>query len=278
MAAPNSSLPPMPVNTRPLKLLASNSSRPNQPLFVFLPGMDGTGELLAPQLGGLRASFDIRCLSIPTDDLTGWDGLVEQIATLIRKEQHRSPSRPIVLCGESFGGCLALKLAVRHPPLFDRLILVNPASAASRQPWLGWGASLTQRLPDPLYRLSTFGLLPLLIASHRVPVLSQQALLAAMQSVSPPSAAWRLSLLSQFEINQSALARIEKPVLVLASGADRLLPSVAEAKRLDRYLPQSQTVFLPESGHACLLEQEISLSSILQSTNFCADRSELMVA
>jgi pimeloyl-ACP methyl ester carboxylesterase len=235
--------------------------------------MDGTGALLQLQLAGLKSIFDIRCLSIPTDDLTGWDGLVEQVSHLIGREQQRSPSRPIYLCGESFGGCLALKLAAHFPHQCDRLILVNPASSVHRQPLMGWGAAVSQWLPNPLYHLSTLGLLPLLIAPKRVSFLSQKALLAAMQSVSPPSAAWRLSLLNQFILEELPLERIEQPALVLASGADRLLPSVAEARRLARNLPNSQTVLLPESGHACLLETEIRLSSILKSQNFFNDWS-----
>ncbi len=259
--------------TKSLRLLTAKDSRQTLPLLVFLPGMDGTGELLQLQLAGLKSVFDIRCLSIPTDDLTGWDGLLEQVAHLIGREQQVSPSRPIYLCGESFGGCLALKLAAHFPHLCDRLILVNPASSVRRQPWMGWGASVTQWLPNPLYHLSTLGLLPLLIAPKRVSFLSQQALLAAMQSVSPPSAAFRLGLLSEFVLEDLPLERIEQPVLVLASGADRLLPSVAEAGRLVSYLPNSQTVLLPKSGHACLLENEIRLSSILKSQNFCTDMS-----
>lgn len=230
--------------------------------------MDGSGELLQLQLAGLKSIFDIRCLSIPTDDLTGWDGLVEQVAHLIGREQQRSPSRSIYLCGESFGGCLALKLAAQFPHLCDRLILANPATSVHRQPWMGWGASVTQWLPNPLFHLSTLGLLPLLIAPKRVSFFSQQALLEAMQSVSPPSAAFRLGLLSQFVLEDLPLERIEQPVLVLASGADRLLPSVAEAERLVSCLPNSQTVLLPKSGHACLLETEIRLSSILKSESF----------
>lgn len=239
--------------------------------------MDGTGELLQLQLAGLRCVFDIRCLSIPTDDLSGWDGLLEQVAHLIGMEQQRSPSRPITLCGESFGGCLALKLAAHYPHLCDRLILVNPASSVSRQPWMGWGAAVSQWLPNPLYQLSTLGLLPLLIAPKRVSLLSQKALLVAMQSVSPPSAACRLSLLNQFVLEELPLERIQQPVLVLASGADRLLPSVTEARRLASYLSNSQTILLPESGHACLLETEIRLSSILKSQNFFTDMSEFVL-
>lgn len=266
----SSSIQTLPV-TQSLRLLSPKGSDQTLPLLIFLPGMDGTGELLRPQLAGLNSTFDIRCLSIPSDDLTGWDGLLGQLAQLIGSEQQRSPSRPITLCGESFGGCLALKLAAHYPSLCDRLILVNPASSVSGQPWMGWGASITQWLPNSLYRLSTFGLLPLLIAPERVSFLNREALLAAMQSVSPASAAWRLSLLSQFVLEELPLERIEQPVLVLASGADRLLPSVAEAERLLGYLPQSQIVLLPKSGHACLLETQVRLSSLLKSQNFGAD-------
>lgn len=241
----------------------------DRPLFIFLPGMDGTGELLRPQLDGLKDRFNIRYLSIPADDLTGWDGLREKVAHLIDQEKQRSPSCPIYLCGESFGGCLALQLASYFPRLCDRLILVNPASSAVNQPWLNWGASLTKWLPQSLYRLSTFGLLPLLISPERVSLSNQQALLRAMQSVSPMSAAWRISLLSQFVLEQLPLNQILQPALILASGADRLLPSVAEAGRLAKHLANSCSVLLPESGHACLLETEIRLGNILRLQHFC---------
>jgi pimeloyl-ACP methyl ester carboxylesterase len=258
-----------------MRFVTCRATEPNLPLFIFLPGMDGCGALLRHQLPGLMFDFDIRWLSIPPDDLTGWDGLIAQVAHLIGMERQRSPSRSIYLCGESFGGCLALRLAALFPGLLDRLIVVNPASSAARQPWMSWGASVAQRLPDPLYSLSTFGLLPLLIAPHRVPIARQQELLAAMQSVRPPAAAWRLSLLSQFALEELPLERIEQPVLMLASGADRLLPSVEEVHKLEKLLPNSQMVVLPQSGHACLLESELKLIGILKSHQFCPDPNEL---
>ncbi len=190
------------------------------------------------------------------------------LLNLIHIEQKRISPRPIYLCGESFGGCLALKLAAHFPQLYDRLILVNPASSVSRQPWMGWGVSLTQGLPTPLYQISTLGLLPFLIIPQRVSRQNRRALLAAMQSVTPESAAWRLSLLSQFTVEELPLERIEQPVLILASGADRLLPSATEAERLVRYLPNAQKILLPQSGHACLLETEVKLVDIPQSRRF----------
>lgn len=252
---------------KPLRLIAPLATPPSRPLFVFLPGMDGSGALLGPQLAELRDDFDIRCVSIPSDDLTGWDGLTEQVAALIKREQQRAPGRPTYVCGESFGGCLALKLAAEFPTLCDQLILVNPASSARRQPWIDWSASLTQRLPHSLYNLSTLGLIPFLIAPERVALPTQQDLLAAMRSVRPQSAAWRLSLLREFVVDHLPLDRLARPVLMLASGADRLLPSLQEAKRLGRYLTNSVTVSLPDSGHACLLETQVSLLGIMRAQN-----------
>ena len=254
-----------------LRLLACTPVTASRPLFVFLPGMDGSGALLQPQVAGLSTGFDIRCLSIPPDDLSGWDELTEHVAALIHMEQQRHPGRRITVCGESFGGCLALRLITRFPKLCDQLILINPASSVQRQPWIGACSSLTQLLPTPIYQLSTFSLCNLLIASHRVSRPRRHQLLAAMQAVRPQSAAWRLSLLRQFRLEDLPLDRVHQPVLILASEADRLLPSQREAKRLARFLPNTTIVQLPDSGHACLLENQLNLSAILKSQDLFSD-------
>jgi len=254
-----------------LRLLACTPVTASRPLFVFLPGMDGSGALLQAQVAGLSTCFDIRCLSIPPDDLRGWDELSEQVAAMIQMEQQLHPGRRITVCGESFGGCLALRLITRFPKLCDQLILINPASSAQRQPWIGACSSLTQLLPEPIYQLSTFSLCNLLIASHRVSRPRRHQLLAAMQAVRPQSAAWRLSLLRQFRLEDLPLDRVHQPVLILASEADRLLPSQREAKRLARFLPDTTIVQLPDSGHACLLENQLNLSAILKSQDLFSD-------
>ena len=259
------------ITPKSLRLLACTPVTVSRPLFVFLPGMDGSGALLQPQVAGLSTGFDIRCLSIPPDDLRGWEELTEHVAALIQMEQQRHPGRKTTVCGESFGGCLALRLITRFPKLCDQLILINPATSAQRQPWIGACSSLTQLLPTPIYQLSTFSLCNLLIASHRVSRPRRHQLLAAMQAVRPQSAAWRLALLSQFRLEDLPLDRVRQPVLILASEGDRLLPSQREAKRLARFLPDTTIVQLPESGHACLLENQLNLSAILMSQDLLSD-------
>lgn len=258
----------MPSFEKQARFLTPKPIKPHYPLFIFLPGMDGTGELLRTQVDGLEANFDIRCLSIPPDDLTDWPGLVSQVVALIEAEQRSHPRRPVYLCGESFGGCLALKVAVSCPDCFDRLVLINPASSYNQQPWMRWSADITPWLPSPLYRLSALGLLPLLAALHRISPRDRQELLKAMRSVTQRSSIWRLSLLNDFDVDEAQLQRIQQPVFIIAGAADRLLPSQAEAERLVSQLPDARMTVLPYSGHACLLEMEVNLYQILQQEAF----------
>jgi pimeloyl-ACP methyl ester carboxylesterase len=242
---------------------------PNKPLFIFLPGMDGTGQLLRTQMAGLEAGFDVRCLAIPPDDLTPWDELSKKVVALVELERvNSSPDRPIYLCGESFGGCLALKVALQCPQLFARIVLINPASSFHRRPWMLWGGEIIRLFPDFLFEFSAVGLLPYLAALDRILPEDRQALLEAMRAVPKVTSAWRISLLKSFELDALPLYRVTQPVLVIASGSDRLLPSVADAEHLLSLLPDAKLLTLPHSGHACLLEKDVNLYQILQSQDF----------
>jgi pimeloyl-ACP methyl ester carboxylesterase len=230
--------------------------------------MDGTGLLLESQIPKLAQSFDIRCLSIPSKDTSSWQVLVEETVTLIEVEKRLNIHRPVYLCGESFGGCLAIKTILEAPQLFDRLILVNPASSFRQQPWIQWGSFLTQWIPSNVYNISTLGLLLFLASLDKVMEGDRQALLQAMRSIPQKTTIWRLGLLRSFDVTERQLRSIQQPTLVIASGADRLLPSVAEAKLLVQRLPDAEMVILADSGHACLLESKVDLHDILQQKKF----------
>ena len=162
--------------------------------------MDGTGKLLSTQLAGLSQGFDIRCLALSPTNHWGWAELVTRTLALLRKAIFTHPRSAVVLCGESFGGCLALQLAVQAPQLFSRVVLVNPASSFQRLPWMQWGAALSQWLPEPLYPLSNLGLIPLLIQSQRVTLAAREQLWQSMTSVPAATALWRVKLLSPIQV------------------------------------------------------------------------------
>lgn len=253
---------------RQFSFLTPTSPLPNNPLFVYLPGMDGTGQLFDRQLPGLAQLFDIRRLSVAVDDLSDWEHFTQKVADLVRQEIAQQPRDSVYLCGESFGGCLALKLLLFDPTLCDRLILINPASSLKRYPWIYWGSHLLCPLPNAIHRLTCVSFLPFLAAMERIEENDRIALLRAVQSVTQETSIWRLSLLRDFEVTEAELRRITQRTLIVAGEQDRLLPSVEEAKYLMRLLPHSQLHLLPHSGHACLLEKDVNLYEILRSAHF----------
>lgn len=248
--------------------LTPRKLQPGFPLFVFLPGMDGTGQLLRTQTEGLEAAFDIRCLAIPPDDLNNWDVLTEKVVSLVQAEVGDHSSRTVYLCGESFGGCLAIATLLRAPELFTRAILVNPASSFHRRPWIQWGSHLTRLLPESVYQVASVALLPLLASFGQISAQDRQELLNAVQTVPQKTSIWRMSLLNQFHLEEAQLRQITLPILVIASAVDRLLPSLTEAQYLVQHLPQAQMHILKNSGHACLLEAEVNLLEIMQAHQF----------
>ncbi len=243
-----------------------HSRAPELPLFAFLPGLDGTGALLQTQIAELERHFDIRCLALPPHNRSDWPTLIARTIALVRSECR--PGRRVFLCGESFGGCLALSVALGAPELCDRLILVNPASSFNERPYLKLATAVLPWLPETAYQGLTQTILPLLTANRPIDSGVREALVAAMKSVPPKTAGWRLSLLGAFEVEPSRLRELSCPTLLVAGGSDRLLPSVTEAERLAAVLPEAKVEILPESGHTCLLETDTHLYEILHARDF----------
>ncbi|NJM66612.1 MAG: alpha/beta hydrolase [Acaryochloris sp. RU_4_1] len=97
--------------------------------------------------------------------VSAWNELTEKVVRLVEAEQVNRPAgQPIYLCGESFGGCLALKVALHSPHLFSRIVLVNSASSFHSRPWMLWGGQVIQWFPDWLYQVSAIELLPYIAA------------------------------------------------------------------------------------------------------------------
>jgi pimeloyl-ACP methyl ester carboxylesterase len=238
------------------------------PLFIYLPGMDGTGQLLRSQTADLEQGFDVRCLAIPRQDMTTWEILTKDVLDLIHAELEKSCHRPVYLCGESFGGCLAMNVAAKSPHLFKRIILINPASSFQLHPWLKSLSQLTEFVPSWFYDVGALGLLPFLASLSRISSSDRHDLLRSMRSLPAETVNWRLSLLREFQVEEKKLQQLKQEVLLIAGGSDRLLPSVSEVERLNNILPNAQKFILHDSGHACLLEENVNLYKILQDHDF----------
>ena len=113
-------------------------------------GTDGTGQSILSQQDRLEAQgWDVWTLFLPVSEQSGWTELTARTADLIRElllqqggegrglspggyPSSPMPTGKVTVVGESFGGCLALRLALWEPALIERLVLLNPATCFNR--------------------------------------------------------------------------------------------------------------------------------------------------
>ncbi len=230
-----------------------------RPRLVYLPGLDGTGDLFYRQFATLDRAFEIETFSFNRLATPSWQDLVSAVI-----DDH-AQAGPIVLCGESFGGCLGLAIAARVPNAVAGMILVNPASSFRRATLLNSISTLLVAIPEAIVRSSSGFCLNWLCDPTRLTPTDRERFKRSIESVSKADTLHRLELLRQFDIGSLPLEQLTCPTLVLAGQRDRLLPSASEARRLVTRLPSAELKLLPDSGHACLLERGLDLARILQS-------------
>ena len=132
-------------------------SRPDLPLLLFVPGIDGSGLAGTTQWPRLESSFEVHALSLTPDDRSTFEDLCSCCSQFLAT---MGDGRGRLLVGESTGAVVALSVAQRSAPLVDGMCLINPATSYSGS-LLSSIAPLLPRLPDTLYRTTPLLVTPL---------------------------------------------------------------------------------------------------------------------
>lgn len=70
-----------------------------------------------------------RSLYITREDRSNWESLTQQTIPLIRQiTAAAGPQAKVTVVAESFGGCLAFRLALAAPELIENMVVVNSAT------------------------------------------------------------------------------------------------------------------------------------------------------
>ncbi len=146
------------------------------------------------------------------------------------------------LTGLSLGGWMALDFATRHPHRVQQLILLCPGGVVRENVSFlvkalfymlcgRWGQ-------DRVARLLNGGMLP-----------QDEGMRQALDFVNLIAAHFkpRTARLTLFE--DTALAALSMPVMIICGAKDALIPPHASIERLQRCVPHSQTLLLPDHGH-----------------------------
>ncbi|XP_051209781.1 phytyl ester synthase 1, chloroplastic-like [Lolium perenne] len=262
----------------------AGSSVEDAPLMLYLPGVDGMGMGLCMHHKALGRIFELRCMHIPFHDRTPFEELVTMVEDVVRAEHSISPNKPIYLLGNSFGGCLALAVAARHPRINLILVLVNPATSYERsdiKTLLSVFSPLSDRACIAITALLNYnidnevnmalsrmksGKHPLEALSRLTNNLSSSLKHSNILDKLPEDTLrWKMNLIKRAASYANCRVQsVTAEVLLLASGADRLLPSKSEADRLQKKLPKCKVFFFENHGHSLLLEHGVHVSSIIK--------------
>ena len=228
------------------------------PPLVLVPGMDGTGLLFYRQVPMLARSYRVATYRL-RDEAASMDLLLADLAGVIGSVAGPGPA---IVVGESFGGAVALSLAVARPDLVAALVIINSFPRFLPQLRLHLAILALRALPwqtmPMVRRLTAFRMHSKY--THRAELRRFMELTAGTTRHGYRN---RLRILTQYDVREQ-LGRIRAPTLFLASERDHLVPSVEQARFMTARIPGSSLRVLSGHGHICLIAPNIDLEQILR--------------
>lgn len=229
------------------------------PPVVLVPGIDGTALLFYRQLPLLAERFDVIAFPLPNLDPPAMTmgTLADDLAALVTEVSDTGA----ILCGESFGGALAMTTALRYPEVVRGLVIVNSFPRIAQRIKLRAAPLLLRAMPwgaMPFVRRYTSARLH---SPHALPEDLAEFRERAKQ-IDRDAYIRRLEILQDFDIRER-LHEIATPTLFLAGDVDRLLPSVHWARYMHARVGPSQLQVLEGYGHVCLINHDLDLCALI---------------
>ena len=224
-----------------------------RPPLIYLPGLDGTGRLLHRQ-PALYESYNVHCVAYPQDRPATYAELASLGIT------HLEQTGPGVVLAESFGGAVALTLALQRPDLVRRLVLINTFAYFPSRFLIhlaAWAGRFFPPRPSPPASRGLRG--PFFFAPD-IPEEERQAWWQRTGDVPMRGFGYRLKLIAGLDL-RSRLSSIEIPALVLVAPNDRVVPCRA-GMELARLLPSAHVVKV-RAGHAALIHPGVNIARLL---------------
>lgn len=267
-------------------------------VLLFLPGIDGVGTEATAQYDGLSESFDTWKMQITANSRSSFASLADGCIEFL-KSIGVTPENKCIIVGTSFGGVLALEIALEASTLVNGVVLVNPATSYTDSPMGVLGNTLALA-PEPLFPVAVVGALAGLLTDNskieatvtnisKFPLQDRPMKAVEMfgsyfnmvtdilDDITPADLAFRLN--SWLKVGAKAVNRrlvdVSVPCLVIAGEEDRMLPSGDEIVRLSKSLPIVETLSFPKVGHAALFDPTyVDLATLIKDSAVYAPKND----
>ena len=224
---------------------------------VLVPGINGTREIFYRQVPCLSRAYRVATYSL-RDDPPSMDVLVDDLDKVI--EAVASEAGQTTVIAESFGGTVAMSLALARPSRVRALMIVNSFSRYARSQIALARAGLSM-LPwpvmKPIRRLAAFRM-----HSPHTPREEVRRFISITDRTAKAGYVYRLRLLRDYDL-RPRLAELRVPVLFVACDQDHLVPSVSEARLMASLAPQSSVRILRGQGHVCIIAPGVDFGQML---------------
>jgi pimeloyl-ACP methyl ester carboxylesterase/CRP-like cAMP-binding protein len=148
-------------NVNGVDVHAVEEGHPNRQVALLIHGWSSSWYAMSPLLGLLSQRFRAIAVDLPgygetpplRDRIT-----IPAYAELLVKFIEKVADGPVVLVGHSMGGMTSLTLAIRHPALVERMVLIGPTIS-------GRLSSSINLLLSPITLLERFGLGSLIVSA-----------------------------------------------------------------------------------------------------------------
>lgn len=236
---------------------------------VILHGLLGSGRNWASHAKHLGKSHRVVTLDLRNHGSSPWSDEMtyEAMADDVRRFVELRDLGPITLIGHSMGGKAAMRLALDHPALVEKLVVVDIAPVDYDHSTVAYVDAM--QAIDVGQQASRQAIDDLLATS--VPEAAIRAFLLQNLDRREQGFAWKANLatlsnampdLMAFPSRASDL--FEKPTIFLA-GANSTYVKVAEQPAIKKHFPTAEIRYIADAGHWVHAEQPVAFSAHLQN-------------
>lgn len=238
------------------------------PPLVLIPGLAGGFELLGPLARLLAQSYRVISLQLRGEDdcfvLRQKFDLVDLVEDVQQFLSWRGLERPTVM-GVSFGGVLALELAIRHPGQLQALILQGTGARFERGLLQQVAGMVLSRYPLPSDNPFVNQFFNLLFGSRQKPDALFHFVTSQCWQTDQSVMAHRFHLVERVDF-QGRLQRVRVPTLIMAGERD-LLVSRSSLETLAGGIARSRLVSLPGCGHLAFVTRPEMVAEEVQKAS-----------
>jgi pimeloyl-ACP methyl ester carboxylesterase len=241
---------------------------------VFLPGLQGRWEYSRPTVDALSTHFRVVTCPLADEPSSGFDFEAsrpfDSYADHVRAIMDAAQLEGAIVCGQSFGGLVALRCAARHPSRITGLVLASTPGPGwhlrprhdlyARLPWVfgplflmevPWRArpELRAALPEPRARRAfSWHIMRTLVAAP----------------VSLPRMAARARRIGMYDVRTDC-ARVAAPTLVV-TGEPSLdyVVAVEGSTQYAQLIDGARAVVMPQTGHQGTITRPEAFAAIVR--------------